>query len=99
MNWNPKAGQKIASEKGKEMVDRYRKENPNGIRSIYFDSAIVTQLLSAPNAAGLSIQFAKNDANENTVVLYAVDSTGKLLTSETDPVNVGNPCPPYCPMD
>lgn len=108
MEWNNKAGKSITKVKADEMIDRYQKENKNGIRSIYFDKDVIQGLLEIKGCEGISIIFAKNGEGNNTVVLMPVDEQGKNIYERSDTeisltrtkeaaVNVGSPCPPYCP--
>lgn len=95
MSWLKKGGSFIQSVAADDMIARYQKSNPDKIRAVYFDKDALTKLLSADKAAGLSIYFARNEDGTDTVVLKAVDEEGNIIKT-VEPLEVGNPCPPYC---
>jgi hypothetical protein len=104
MTWNKKAGKTITKQKADEMVDKYQKAHKDGTRSIYFDKEVVQELLNTEGTEGVKIFFAKNDEDQNTVVLYPVDENGRIIeisdartkVVKATALNVGAPCPPYC---
>lgn len=105
MTWNKKAGKPISKQKAKEMIDKYQKEHKDSVRSIYFDIEVIKNLIAVDGTAGISIFFAKNDEGQNTLVLLPTDENGRIiyekksasLSVEDTALNVGAPCPPYCP--
>src|SRR5690349_17769721 len=61
------------------MIEKYQQAHKDSVRSIYFDMDMIKRLTNVKGAAGISIFFAKNDNNQNTVVLLPVDENGVII--------------------
>jgi hypothetical protein len=92
-------GTGIPLDVAKRWKEAYRKQNPDGLASHFFGSAIFHRLLNQPNAAGISIQYALNDQGVPQLLLVAVDKTGHMMeaTGEEGEQDASVVCPPSCP--
>lgn len=87
-------GEQITLQAGGEYTLRYRAENPNGIKGVFFGRSHIEAILSQSDCKGLRMYFAKNADGSPTLVVVGADS------NENDQLNIifQNllPCPARC---
>lgn len=54
---------------------------------------VYTELLAQPDVIGIELRFVRSRKGEDTLMLRAIDSEGRLVG---DTMNLSSPCPPTC---
>ncbi|HTH58260.1 MAG TPA: hypothetical protein VL728_19575 [Cyclobacteriaceae bacterium] len=93
-NHNPNAGATIPRADARKMAAAHKAQNPNGLHAEYFGREHFEKLLAIPGTKGIMIHRGINDSGQQVHILDAVD--GNLNTVSTDPIEQGQPCPPFC---
>jgi hypothetical protein len=77
-------GAAIPHDMAKRWKEAYKKQHPDGLESHFFGSAIIQRLLSQPNVAGISIQYALDDEGVPQLILVGIDKTGRKMTAANE---------------
>jgi len=89
------AGAPIALAKAQSWMQNYQQVYPNGVWGHFFGNQILSQLLMQNGAVGIRIYYAIGDAEEETLILVAVDANGHDMVTGLL-AEFSNPCPPAC---
>lgn len=104
--FSKKDGSAIDSAKAKKMMKKYEDEHKDGIRAYFYGSDLIQKIIDHPEAVGMRIYYAKDDAGKQQLVLIAAREDGSNIWPEADGKDApgggtvgdaGLPCPPYCP--
>ena len=85
----------ISLEEGVALTRRHRTLHPNAIHASMFDRAIIDEILSQENCAGLRMYYGAEPDGAPTLVIVGVDSNGNDLFEATLAED-HYPCPPFC---
>jgi hypothetical protein len=94
MSFNGNEGEQITLSEGGAYTLRYRSENPNAVKGVFFGRDHIEQILAQSDCKGLRMYFAKNADGSPTLVVVGADS------NENDQLNLIFqrllPCPDRC---
>ncbi len=94
MAFDGNEGGLVTLEEGAGYVTRYRADDPNGIKGVFFGRNHIEKILSQGDCKGLRMYFAKNPDGSPTLVIVGADS------NENDQLDLifqhTAPCPPKC---
>lgn len=76
-------GEEITHELGAELVNNYRKANPNDVQGYIIGKEILNQILAQPGCAGIQFYNAINEMGQKTLVYVGLDQNGKQLINYT----------------
>jgi len=74
-------GEEITHELGAELVNNYRKTNPNDVNGFVIGKEILNQILAQPGCAGIQFYNAINEVGQKTLVYVGLDQNGKQLVN------------------
>src|SRR5688572_4074745 len=74
-------GEEITHELGAELVNNYRKANPNDVNGYIIGKEILNQILAQPGCAGIQFYNAINEVGQKTLVYVGLDHNGKQLVN------------------
>jgi hypothetical protein len=74
-------GEEITHELGAELVNNYRKANPNDVNGYMIGKEILNQILAQPGCAGIQFFNAINEVGQKTLVYVGLDQNGKQLVN------------------
>ncbi|KFE64191.1 hypothetical protein [Hyalangium minutum] len=85
----------ISPAEAQETINRFQATAPPGaVRSQSLDRSAIDVLLAQPTAAGIRIYYGKYANGANTLVLYAINKQGQVIS--TLAMDHCTPCPPTC---
>lgn len=99
-------GELITFEVADKLIDSYKfsTEGKEGvINSFFFGKTLLQRLLDEPNAEGIRIHLGEDEQGTQKLVLFPADSNGLNIYVKNDEgidsaLDMGLPCPPYCPL-
>jgi hypothetical protein len=103
--FSDKSGQLISADRAKVLTESYKSKYPDNIRSHFFGTDLIIQLLNQRRCIGLSMQYALDDFGKQQLILTGVDERGMLMREGAfnslyalpgDNGDESSPCPPYC---
>jgi hypothetical protein len=96
--FDPARDHRITREEASELVKAFQgKAKTDEHRASAFNRSAFEQLLAQPNAAGIRIYRALHKDGSPTMVMVAVDQTGKDIAGEGAVlIQNGHDCPPWC---
>lgn len=104
--FNSSVGDPIDRETSSLWVANYREQNPDNIRSHFFGSEIIQQILNEEGSVGIRIYYALDEKGDKKLLIVGVDGEGRnLLPGAEEALDSGGyiigdysfPCPDYCP--
>jgi hypothetical protein len=94
MSFTGNEGEQITLQEGADYTLRYRAENPNGVKGVFFGRNHIEAILAQPDCEGLRMYFAKNEDGTPTLVIVGADSNQNDLLDLIFERTV--PCPTKC---
>ncbi len=96
MSFNGNEGDFITLREGSEMTKRYRNTiQPGEVIGVFMGKEKLKAILDQSECKGIRFYFAKNESNENTLVLVGADSGENDLVDGLI-AEYAYPCPPRC---
>lgn len=96
MSFNGNEGDFITLREGSEMTKRYRNSiQPGEIIGVFMGKEKIQAILDQGECKGIRFYFAKNDRNQNTIVLVGADANENDLENGLIADN-GCYCPSFC---
>jgi len=96
MSFNGNEGDFITLREGSEMTKRYRDTTqPGEVIGVFMGKEKIKAILDQSECKGIRFYFAKNERNQNTIVLVGADSSENDLDNGLIADN-GCFCPTFC---
>ena len=106
MAFNGNEGEMIDPATAQKWIDNYQKGiDPKDTKWVFYGFRKLSELIGQENAIGIRMYFAKNDEEQDIVVLVATNAEGKNLAPidgsslEGLVLDKSTNCPPYCTVD
>jgi hypothetical protein len=75
-------GEFITLEQAKKWKQTFNLKNPTSAKFHFFGSKIIMQILSQPNVAGISLEYAINEDGHPQILIVGVDKKGRKMNAE-----------------
>ncbi len=105
--YNGSDGGRIDLTTARQWVKNFRDANPAAgeVRSHYFGSDILNQILAQPGCTGIRVYYAIDNNKEKQLLIIGVDNNGANMLPASSGLVPGDisimdnsfPCPPFCP--
>lgn len=94
MAFDGNEGDWITLADAQSMASSYRQKFPNEKRGAFLGIDKINTILAQNDCMGIRVYFAKNAADELTIIMIGADSREQDLTGYI--LDVAQPCPPLC---
>lgn len=94
MSFNGNEGSVISLSEGSVLTKRYRDNNPDSGKGVFYGRANIEAILAQSGCMGIRMYFAQEADGGETVVLVGADSAGNDMLNVI--VEVGHRCPDNC---
>ena len=96
MSFNGNEGEFITLKEGSEMTKRYRNTiQPGDVIGVFMGKEKIQAILDQSECKGIRFYFAKNERNENTLVMVGANADQNDMVDGLIADRM-NPCPPFC---